>query len=367
MTRPQFPRRTHRAREILEAVGRAYPGAWAAVDRLRALRGRGLPAWPQWCYLPLHGIYAIVSGGGDARVPYERAHHVGILGALAAWRMTQGIYRIDPALYSALIATPLDRDLPRDPLYRLPEWCVYVETPDLVWQVAGETRPIHGVWAHLDWDERVEGHPQDELRLVLDTARTPAEALDPWHGCVPIPLVLGEGTIADALARVLASGRATAHAHGMEPPAELADAAAVAPLLWPIVSLLLYLCAEDAEIGDTRRPANPAPKRTRRAGWRLFPADAPTTWDVGVRLGAALRRAYHEAETGRPEIDPQTGRARPRAHVRRAHWHGYWAGPKNAPEARKFALRWLPPIAVNVESPADLPATVRRVRSDDHG
>jgi hypothetical protein len=346
MTSPQYPRRTHRARTILETVGRAYPGAWAAIDGFRAGRGRDLPGWPEWCYCPLAGAYAIVSGGGANQVPVERVHHVGIVGALSAWRMTQGIYRVDPALYAALVDTPLDRDLPREPLYRLPEWCVYVETPDLRW---GGERPVHGVWAHLEADT---GGGADELRLVLDTARTPAEALDTEHGCVPLPLILGEGSIADALSRVVASGARRARAHGLDPPAELGEALAVAPALWPIVSLLLYLCDEDAEIDGPGRPGNPGPKRTRRGGWRLFAADGPMVWDVGVRLGAALRAAYQGAETEQRETD-SAGRARPRGHVRRAHWHTYAAG-EGRQERR---LRWLPPIAVN------LPSTDELVRS----
>ena len=31
---------------------------------------------------------------------------------LAAWRMTQGIYRIDPTLYAALSETPIAGDIP---------------------------------------------------------------------------------------------------------------------------------------------------------------------------------------------------------------------------------------------------------------
>ena len=61
------------------------------------MRGAELPHWPQWCYLPLFGAYAIVGGGGTNRVPIDRAQHPGVVAALAAWRMTQGIYRYDPA------------------------------------------------------------------------------------------------------------------------------------------------------------------------------------------------------------------------------------------------------------------------------
>ena len=80
-----------RPRTILETFARLYPDAWKQVDDLRANR-KGLGGWPDWCFLPLAGAYAIVSQG-RTRPSVEQVRHVGILGALAAWRVTQGIYR----------------------------------------------------------------------------------------------------------------------------------------------------------------------------------------------------------------------------------------------------------------------------------
>ena len=123
-----------RPREILATIGRAYPHLWPAVDRLRAMRADDFPEWPDWCFLPMQGAYAILSGGGDRRVPLDRIHHVGIVAALAAWRVTQGVYRFDPAVAEAVAATPLEGELPTDLLYPLPEWCVYIETPGRTWE-----------------------------------------------------------------------------------------------------------------------------------------------------------------------------------------------------------------------------------------
>jgi hypothetical protein len=78
-----------------------------------------------------------------------------------------------------------------------------------------------------------------------------------------------------------------------------------------------------------------------------------------VRLGAALRRAYQREQLDRDE-GVSGGRSRPRAHIRRAHWHTFLAGPGRT-ERR---VRWLPPIAVNVEDGATLPATIRPVMGD---
>ena len=65
----------------------------------------------------------------------------------------------------------------------------------------------------------------------------------------------------------------------------------------------------------------------------------------------------HEIGSG----GPSGTHASPRPHVRRAHWHSYWVGQKDQPEARSVVLKWLPPIPVNVQDAGDLTTTVRDV------
>ncbi|WP_373508912.1 hypothetical protein [Thiocapsa sp.] len=136
--------------------------------------------------------------------------------------------------------------------------------------------------------------------------------------------------------------------------ASIEDAQRVAAELAPLVALLLYLCAENAEIGDgERRPANPMPKRTK-GGLRLFPPDRATAWDVGVRLGAALRQANRgtPGDAGEAEGGSRNG---PRPHIRRAHWHTYLTGKGK----RGRRVRWLAPVAVKLTDPDGLATTVR--------
>lgn len=323
---------TCRPRDHLIAAGKLYPQAWAQSDQFRADRGHGLPDWPDWCYLPIAGWYAIVSGGGDNRANIATIGDVGRLSALGAWRVTQGIYRFDPDLYAAIIDTPVDGDLPHDVLYRMPEWCVYIETSGMVWLDAS----LLGFFAHLEHDAN-NGRP--ELRLLLDTDTA----------LIPLPVHLGQWSLAESIRRMLdvasiQSGMAIPTKGATKPIAEAVE---------PLISLLLYLCSQNAEIGDgSRLPANPKPVKTKR-GLRTFAPDKPVTWDVGVRLGAALRKARVESVAG------DGTHSGPLPHVRRAHWHGYWTGPRAG--ERKLILKWLPPIPVNVESPDDLPATIRRV------
>lgn len=360
MTTPQYHRRTHRARRILDAVGRAYPNAWRAIDMLR--RERGTPdgeTWPDWCYIPIAAGLAIASGGGT--LPLARAAHPAILTALATWRMTQGIYRYDPALYPALCDTPLAGDVPESVLYRLPEWCVYIETPGIRFRGCD----VHGVWAHLECDIARGGTA--ELRLLLDTAPDPDHPME-GDALVPIPIILGGGTLADAMRRLYESAAVQARLRGVAtpPPAIASD---MATELSPLLALVLYLCSEAPDVtrrGQPGVPANPEPVRTRRDGWKLFPADGPREWDVGVRIGAALRAAYAREQTGGKAV--ATGR-HVRPHVRRAHWHTILTGPRLRDDGsaipsseRRADLRWMPPIPVAVENYDSLPATIRGVR-----
>jgi len=365
MATPQFQRRTHRAREITAAVGRAYPDAWQQIDAFRRQRGSAPDFdWPDWCYMPIAAGYAIASGGGDNRVPWERAHHPAIITALAAWRMTQGIYRYDPALYADLVATPIEGNLPDSVLMRLPEWCVYIEMDGAL---AWGSSPICGFWAHLECDV-TRGNAR-ELRLLMDTAEAPELALDARRGLCPVPIILSGDSLAAGLQRVLDSGMQQAAQNGLSFATPKESGASVAATLQPMISLLLYLCSESPDLtrrGKIEHPANPEPVRTRRAGWRLFAADGPREWDVGVRIGAALRAAYAREETGG---EAATAGRHVRPHVRRAHWHTILSGKRKRDDGtpipaadQRRELRWMPPIPIAITDGADLPAVIHPVR-----
>lgn len=342
----------------LYLAGRSHPGIWRIVDSLRQERPRDDPAWPDHVYLPLEMAgRAIIQWASETGSTLDRSSllaDAAVLAGLAAWRVTQGIYRFDSTLYQDLIETPVTGQIPADLLTRLPEWCVYIETPGLeVPLMRGGTTPLHGVWC---WVDRTIANHIDQLVIMMHVdlnrvAGTP---------CTFIPLV---GTLEDGIETVEQMWRSSLHAGttGIIPSHRFRQESL--RHLPPIISLLLYLCSETADYGGVERPSNPRPKRTR-LGWRLFPPDKPRTWDVGVRLGSALRAAYHHAETQHPV----GAHARPRPHIRRAHWHTFLAGPAKhggqpiPADQRKRLVKWLPPIPVNLDGLDDLPATIRPVK-----
>lgn len=337
-----------RPKALLTEYAKRYPWAWRQADMFRQDKGEDLPDWPNWCFLPLAGAHAIVSGAPGH--PLDVAQEIGIFGALAAWRVTQGIYRFDSDLYASVIDTPLTGDIPCDVLYQLPEWCVYVETPELF---VSDMR-VYGFFAYLEHDINTG---RAELRLVID-----GESIS------QVILHLGKWTLQEAISKAQAEAKRQAVKASMSRAAavlsQLEDAGmhkALEDVATPCINLLLFICSQAGEVGTPEhRPENPKPKWAKKA-WRLFPARNTTAWDVGVRIGAELRRAQ-AAASERSDATGQTVRP----HMRRAHWHGYWKGPRDPEKSdqRRYDLKWLPPTPVNMAGlgPEDLPAVIRPVR-----
>lgn len=332
---------THRTTQHLAAIAREYPDCWRTLDELRAdVAAQGV-TWPPWCWLPVAASYAVVSGGGEARVPLERSQDVGRLAALSSWRVTQGVYRLDETLLGELWASDLDGALPVDTLLHLPEWCVYIETPGRRW----EATALHGFFAHLEYEPDTHNI---ELRLVVDT--------DAGLLPAPLPLGHGEGTIADSW-RVLAAS-ALQQAERIADPvaaaairdAATASGAEVTELLRPLLSTLLYVCTS----GEVRPTARPTPVKKHGLP-RYYPPAKPRVEVLGERLGASLRAAA--LREGQPALGSLGGSVTP--HVRRAHWHTYLLGPRDG--TRRREVRWQPPIFVRLGESDDATPTVRHV------
>lgn len=330
----------HRALEWLHLYGRRYPWAWESYAQLHA----AAPAeWPPWCWMPLAGTYSVLSRGGHCTT--DQAADIGPMGALAAWRCTQGIYRVHPTLLAELLDTPITGDLPAEVLTRLPEWCVYVETPGhCLWSL-----DLHGMWAYLEHDSHTG---RAELRLVLDLA--PAES-NARLGQLVVHL---GGSLEEGIRAAVREARIQALRAGHpELAPTMVEEWDVEGAVGGLISVLLYLCADDAEIeGRTERPPRVISGRKRP----LMPAaKAPVIHPAGYRIGAALDLAR---ERVRSESDAavETGR-RVAAHIRRAHWHRFWMGSRAG--ERRVALRWLSPILVNLDD-APTVATLHTVRDD---
>jgi hypothetical protein len=156
-----------RLKRYLAEIAKKYSDTWKHVDEFRSSRGKDLPEWPEWCFLPLAASVAIhEQGERPARGMRDNpgfTKDISTVGALATWRVTQGIYRFHPEIFNAVWGTPLDGDLPVELLFRLPEWCVYVETPSMTW--FGDP---HCLERWLVRHSRFRARPSGSVELILE-------------------------------------------------------------------------------------------------------------------------------------------------------------------------------------------------------
>lgn len=289
--------------------------------------------WPEWCLIPMAAPAAVV----DQKASDPRPTMAAEMAALFAWSKGRSIYRFDADLADAVLATPLTNEIPTDLFYRLPEWGVYIEAPpNDLWPDG-----LPGIFVHLEFDTVLDSH---ELRLFGDRPEGGLQIIAPLH--------LSERTIKDMLktsVRTAAANTTPSRAKKLTDLFSDEEFDGMALLLSPIISCIMYLCTEDADVVDVtpvqrRGPATNAPARAHQR-------------DVGFRIGAALRptrrRALHEPHepTGR-HVAP---------HLRRAHWHHFWRGSLKQPDKRELVVKWIPPIPVNLDK-GEIMTVVRNVR-----
>jgi len=298
--------------EFLKQVSARAPNFWFDVERLRD------PADPPWVYVPTERA----AKSDRLRGLSENAE---TLSMLSAWRTTRSIYRFDVTLKEALLKTPVSGLLPAEHLLRLPAWSGFVEG-DPAWDYAA------GFWWLLD---QVDSRPV--LRLIpLVWSIADEHGPSFWMPCGEQLVDLSD-TVETAAKKHDAASTAS---RGLPSPAWKPSTQArwdsfITANLGRRLALLLYLCAEDVDLPDAH-PAHPSTRRIRQR------KDCPTQaveWDVGVRIGAALRQARSEAAEAAGGTH-----AAPRAHVRAAHWHSFWTGPRTGEQVLR--LRWLSPILV---------------------
>lgn len=118
-----------------------------------------------------------------------------------------------------------------------------------------------------------------------------------------------------------------------------------------LVNALAYLCSANADVEGSYSPSPSLSAATVKKK-RLSTA----TWhDVGYHIGAEIRKHAQYAS----ESHGGSGR-KVRPHMRRAHFHHFWRGPKDGP--RELFIKWIPPIVVNADSGNEVEATAHKVR-----
>ena len=327
--------------QFLNFFSAKVPDVWKAVDYYRYMRDKEEDDWDRRVFMPLSGWNAITERLLPKSSVEAQVFAANNLQVMGAWRPTQDILRFDADFYGMLAKTGVSGNLPVEILERMPAWALYFETRDL----AVEGRHYDGFFAGLDQSDNRE---QLILRLHFVSLENMA--------ILPYLLPLGDWSVEEAVARTNEQQRHAMRRLNMVMTGEYTRIADQG--LHSALNLLLYVCSYGLdenrayEFGPGIR--YPQPVRIKRGNWRLFPPPKPVIHKLGNEIGEEARKYKYNDKTCAPRPHGS-----PRPHIRRAHWHGYWRGPLNDQDNRKFSLKWLPPFMVG--NPGGIPGNLQTV------
>ena len=300
----------------LNALTKRYPKAWKMIETVRKHPIYGKKNWPAWSFAPIQAYDAITALYLERENVQSSAGKNEQLAAIAPWRLTKSIYEYEPSVYESIGKSELKGKIPVDVLHRIPEWSVYIKTPDFM--------EINGFFAHLEYDHIAK---RTQLRFLLNSQKD----------LFPLTIHIGEWTVREGLDRFFIE---STKQHGMT-DCETSRKDLVnemLPIVQKCLSLLLYLCIDEPDIEriQNQLPCRPRVKKGKK-NQPLIPPKYSTVWQVGKRL--AKQMIIPEEAKGKYHSSPIP-------HIRRGHYHGVWTGKRNSPD-RKFIYNWWHPTVIN--------------------
>lgn len=311
----------------------------------------------------------IDNGNGSPNGPTARSS----IASAGKWvRNHEIIYSVDTDLRDQLLRSGLpDDEIPSEVFRRLPhETPMFVlDEPILVPQ--GDELFAYGQFIAIYMKERtggidVDATNADFIRLLwfginkrwIDNGKEnphwPAGAIDTIIACHSIsidePMVNVNELLSKAMSTAPLVDEGSLFADHIIADEGEGGWANTTELLFAVgVMLTMYACSDEPDLINVTPPAS------LRASGKFKGSDLKMH-DLGIRIGAALRT--HRTTSGNA-----TGTGNPvTPHVRRAHWHRFWTGPRDG--ERHLVLRWLPPIPVNLDK-GKVISTVRPMKASE--
>ena len=334
-----------------------------------------------WCYIPI-GAYASETQievdkytGDKAEYRYKLFKTNQLRSAVVPWHAGgKGIYRFDPAFFEEVLNTDIET-IAAESVLRLPEWSCYVPFPRTL--MVNDV-PAFGVFVYADKDFR---DTIPELRLTFIMGWDQNEDLKEHQGeCPFLDLALyihlqsdEESNIYSSINLVSGDEEQNRAAQGLLKAAMLMfhfddedqSRQALRHLLQIGASIAMVLCANNIDIKPLNAEAASQVKRTgthtNTPDDRLSP-ESPRKWEVGERLGSAIRAWKTEtvAQSSEDPLGSVKTSTQKRPHLRRAHFHSFWIGPRKSDKREKI-LHWIPPTFIN-DSGEDMPIIIHPVK-----
>ena len=312
--------------KLIRLWPKIFPGCYEKLDHLAGTKTDGEDWWPDYCALPISAAFTLLLNRDDMDEK-SSAQLAAELTACWTWRKNKIIYAFDQTLAETLAAQAEDLSdtdvLPVDLLLHLPYQIIYVKAPGII-------AHTDGFFTWVEWDIN---RKDPELRVQ--------PVFEDLSDSFPLVMhLIPGGTIRDCVEDTLKTVQEVAPR-----PIPVAPATETASSILTAIQLILYLASSNADVED-----EPLPVKAVRTGPRTTKiiqdkAGEVSAKQVGIRVGAALRRA--SVRQPRNNEGPSTPGSRVRPHARRGHWHHYWTGPMDGD--RKLVLKWTAPTFIHPE------------------
>ena len=305
------------------------PGVYTQMYRLYRAKADGEIQWPDYCQLPISAAFTLLQCQ-EGLSAQDAAAVAAELTACWMWRQTKIIYSFDPDLAAALAEQAEDVQdtdvLPCELLMHLPYPCIYIKAPNML-------EDTDGFFAWIEYDMSRDG-PELRIQWMLpDMQHSIAQVLH---------LLPGE----PIKACILDTIHTTQENLGEDIKLQDVDVDDARVVL-SAIQLILYIVSENAEIDLVPLPMERDQTQGKVTTLRKSMEDKASQvkeMSVGVRVGAALRKAKKSAPSGKSTGAGGTKRS----HTRRGHWHNYWTGPKEG--ERTLLLKWTAPTIIHPDA-----------------
>jgi len=334
--------------------------SWAEIDTIRdTLKNLG-QSWDESIYIPSWCIWMGISMLGDdnTELSFNTLNSLSILSAaLTSWRRCKEVYRFHAEMEQMLYEQGTDCRFPVEILRHLPYPCIYLETPEL------GNKEYHGFFVYLDqkMDKSMfmlrfigiskEGAIRDNYDLELKKSEDIISVMELEIVKIMAMMKLENKWSSDELMQKMEERKT---------------------ILLGLVQLLLYICAENADLerfGPSLPTVSTAVVRPEITEQKVIKDKYHEieAWNVGYRVVKSIK-ATVQAENNQSTTVSESGhrhrnRKRPRPHLRRGHWHLFRIGKRTMPEQQRLILHWLSPIPVNIKrgQETELPVVINSI------
>lgn len=330
--------------QLLKHISKRYPNVWEYMEQIHQSNGQdGYPSWPHWCYAPMAAALAIATQQNKNLFGQLQAvSDAQQIDALAPWRISKEVFIIDESLEQMLFQQADDTSVPAEILMQIPYPCFYIQFHHFEFQ----NRTISGAFVHLEYDVN---NDSSELRILFTFSN---------GSTLGFPIHINAGnlensehiTVQEAIDTIGTDSPLNALRGMMQ-----TENNAIKIALGKVLQIVLYLCAQNAEISPNKEQST-----VYKRGKKIRDSYAEIRkWDVGVRIGAAVKASVQSGASNSQSKEHST-HASPRPHMRRGHWHNFWTGSKSAPSERKLVLKWVAPTFIGERD--DTPVVIHNVK-----